>query len=149
MDTRGYGGKPLHKSANVYTNDPDQPIVTLAISGRVTRFADIRPRVISLRGYAGDAIQRRVAIRPTAEHPFRITGVKAKDGRFIRLALAPQGGGELPGYVLTVENTRTDKGTYQDTVTLQTDSRERPQIDLPVYGFVRSRPQAAKKSTAK
>ena len=53
------------------------------------------------------------------------------------------------GYLLTVENTKPDQGSYQDTLTLKTDSQLKPELDLPVYGFVRNRPQATQKSKSK
>jgi len=139
----------VKKTAQVLTSDPDKPVISLHLSGPVERFALIKPAIVSLRGYAGDAIKRTVAIRPLPKYPFKITGVEAKNGSFVKFDLKDDLTSGEAGYLLTVENTKPDQGSYQDTLTLKTDSQLKPELDLPVYGFVRNRPQATQKSKSK
>ena len=124
-------------------------MLSITISGPVAKFADIKPAIVSLRGYTGDAIRRIVAIRPLPKYPFRITDVKAKHGRFIKVNLKDDTTPGKKGYLLTVENTKSDRGSYQDTIIVKTDNKIKPEFSLPVYGFVRSRPEKKQKSQTK
>ena len=124
-------------------------MLSISISGPVAKFADIKPAIVSLRGYTGAAIKRTVAIRPLPKYPFRIVDVKAKHGRFIRFDLKNDTTPGKNGYLLTVENTKIDRGSYQDTIIVQTDSQLKPEFSLPVYGFVRNRPAKTQKSKTK
>lgn len=129
------------------TNDPDSPALSITIQGAVDRFALIKPAIVSLRGYSDASIKRTVAIRPLAKYPFRITNVEAEDGRFIRFDLKDDPTPGKTGYLLTVENTKADRGSYRDSIIVRTDSEVKPELTLPVYGFVRNRPGASQKST--
>ena len=108
----------------------------------------IQPAIVSLRGYTGGTIKRTIAIRPL-KNPFKITDIKAKDGRFIKVDLKDDPTPGKDGYLLTVENTKRDRGSYQDTIIVKTDSKLKPELSLPVYGFVRNRPASTQKSKAK
>lgn len=131
------------------TNDPDKPVLSVSISGPVDRFVMIKPAIVSLRGYSDATIKRTVAIRPLPKYPFRITGIKAKIGRFIQHELKDDPTPGKQGYLLTIKNTKADPGSYQDTIVVETDSELRPELNLPVYGFVRKRPAATQKSKTK
>ena len=124
-------------------------MIKLIISGPVDRFALIKPTIVSLRGYAGASIKRVVAIRPLPQYPFRITDIRARSGRFIRFDLKDDTQPGKNGYLLTVENTRAERGSYRDNIIVKTDSSVRPELNLPVYGFVQTRPDASQKSSTK
>ena len=124
-------------------------MLSISISGPVAKFADIKPAIVSLRGYTGAAIKRTVAIRPLPKYPFRIVDIEAKHGQFIKFDLKNDTTPGKKGYLLTVENTKTDRGSYQDTIIVKTDSKLKPELSLPVYGFVRNRPEKTQKSKTK
>lgn len=119
------------------------------MSGPVDRFVLIRPAIVSLRGYSDAPIKRTVAIRPLPRYPFRIKGIKAKNGRYIQFELKDDPTPGKKGFLLMVENTKADPGSYQDTIVVETDSKLKPELNLPVYGFVRKRPATTEKSKAK
>lgn len=107
----------------------------------VEKFADIRPKgMVRLVGYLGDEIKRVVAITPEQKYDFKITDAIATKGDFIRFAVSEHAS-ETTGYLLTVENTRSDKGRYVDTIILKTTSNIRPEIKIKVYGEVREKKQ--------
>lgn len=99
-------------------------------------FAAIVPPRVILRGNAGTLIAKSVRIIPRKKYPFEITEVRALDGSHIRLDLKPADDKGQPGYVLSVENRKSDKGSYTDTVYLETTSRVRPRIDIRVSGYI-------------
>jgi hypothetical protein len=129
----------MKKTAGVYTNDKNRPRQNLVVSGPVEKFATIRPQHISLRGFAGDPIKGQVSIIPEKKYPFKILGVRAKDGRNIKFQLDEAKNSKGQVYELKVENLREKKGRFYDTIILKTDSKVRPELNVRVYGYLRVR----------
>ena len=145
MDTTGYGGRKLEKSADVMTNDPKEPVVHLKVTGEVDRFAVVTPRMLSLRGVSGETLKGSVSIVPEEKYPFKILEAYAVDGKLkVRLSSEVQDG--RPAYTLQVENLRTEAGSYNDTVRVKTDHPLQPEMDLRVYIYLRAQPSFEKKA---
>jgi hypothetical protein len=145
VDTTGYGGRKLEKSADVMTNDPKEPVVHLTIVGPVDRFATITPRMLSLRGVSGETLQGSVSIVPEEKYPFKVLETYALDGK-LKVHLTPDVQEGRTVYVLRVENLRTEAGAYQDTVRLKTDHPLQPEVDVRVYVYLRAPPSFEKKA---
>ncbi|CAB1076174.1 hypothetical protein D1AOALGA4SA_3971 [Olavius algarvensis Delta 1 endosymbiont] len=129
----------MKKTAGVYTNDKNLPRQDLVISGPVEKFVTIRPRHVSLRGIAGDPIKGLVKIIPEKKYPFKILDVRAKNGKNINFQLDEVKSSNGPAYELKVENLRENTGRFYDTIILQTDSTVRPELNVRVYGNLRTR----------
>jgi hypothetical protein len=99
-----------------------------------------------LRGFTGEPIQTKVTIIPEEKYPFKIQKVRARDGRNIRFRLEEENSEEGPRYALIVENQSAQKGRYFDVITLETDSKIRPTLDVRVYGDLMPRPEKKDKS---
>jgi hypothetical protein len=129
----------MKKTASVYTNDKSRPRQDLVITGSVEKFVSIRPKHVSLRGYAGDAIKGKVTITPEKKYPFSILDARAQNGKNIHFQLdeISKNGGR--GYELKVENLKQKAGRYYDTIILKTDSKIRPELNVRVYGYLRER----------
>ncbi len=136
----------MDKSAEVLTNDPKEPVVQLMVKGPVDKFATINPRLLNLRGNAGEALEGTVIIVPEDKYPFKVVSAVAKEGRNIRVALNETKEGGKATYMLVVKNLKADAGSYTDTVVLKTDSNLRPELDVRVYTYLRSQPPAEKKA---
>jgi hypothetical protein len=145
VDTTGYGGRKLEKSADVMTNDPKEPVVHLTISGSVDRFATITPRMLSLRGVSGETLQGSVNIVPEEKYPFRVLETYALNGK-LKVQLNPAVQGGRAAYALQVENLRTEAGSYNDTVRVKTDHPLQPEMDVRVYVYLRAQPSFEKKA---
>jgi hypothetical protein len=128
----------MKKTAGVYTNDINRPRQDLIISGSVEKFATIRPQHVSLRGYAGDPIKGQVSIVPEKKYPFKILDARAKDGKNIKFQLDEVKNSKGQAYELKVENLREKTGRYYDTIILKTDSKIRPELNVRVYGYLRT-----------
>jgi hypothetical protein len=120
----------------VHTNDPAKSAIELMVSGRVEFFAEIRPRSLRLAGQLGHPITMAAEIVPRADQPFKIHNVRAMNGRFIQFSLADKIKDGQKLYELTVTNTRTEPGRFNDFIILETDSPIRPTLQIPVYGLV-------------
>jgi len=136
LKTSSYGNSEVKKNAVIHSNDPTKPKVTLTISGKVEKFADLHPRYVRLTGHVGDRLAVPVSIVPTSKYPFKITDVTAKRGSAIKFSLSEKNTNEGGGYVLLVENTRNQKGRYVDVLTLTTDSSIQPRMSVRVYGNI-------------
>ena len=128
----------MKKTAGVYTNDANRPRQDLIMSGPVEKFATIRPQHVSLRGYAGDSIKGQVSIIPEKKYPFKILDARAKDGKNINFQLDEVKNSKGQAYELKVENLREKTGRYYDTIILKTDSKIRPELNVRVYGYLRT-----------
>lgn len=135
----------MSKSAEVVSNDPKEPVAQLVVSGSVDKFATITPRMVSLRGAAGDSLKQTVTILAEDKYPFKILQTQARDGKHIRLALNELTEAGKPGYSLVVENLETAAGSYNDTVVLKTDSKLQPELEVRVFIYLRPPPAGEKK----
>ena len=146
--TKGYGGRQLIKRINVRTNDTQHPNLQLIIKGKVKKFVTIRPRRVRLTGAVGDPVRQTVAIIPEKAYPFRIVETVAKPGKNIKFTLEEKKGEAGPEYQLVIENIRQDAGQYSDTVIIKTDSKERPELKIQVYGRITKPKKDAASSSA-
>jgi hypothetical protein len=111
----------------------------------VERFATIRPSQVRLRGFTGEKIKTKVIIIPTPKYPFKIIKVRARDGKDISYQLSEEKSENGQRYALMVENKRTQQGSYFDIITLETDSKIRPELHIRVYGQLRQQTAKEKK----
>lgn len=134
MDTTGYGGRELRKSAVVDTDDPRNPAITLQISGQVVRFVTVVPHSVQFSGPVGTPMTAVVRILPEPQYPFTVLSIAPQKGDHIRCGLRQVTESGRPVYLVNVENLKADKGRYHDVVLVKTDSRIRPEIKISVFG---------------
>jgi len=119
--------------------------VQLSIVGTVDRFAAINPRMLNLRGAAGEKLQGTVSIVPEDKYPFKVLSASAREGK-LKAGLSESKEGGRTAYSLVVENLKTEAGSFNDTVVLKTDSPLQPEIDVRVFVYLRAAPPAEKKA---
>lgn len=134
MNTTGYGGRELRKSAVVDTDDPRNPAITLQISGQVVRFVTVVPHSVQFSGPVGTPMTAVVRILPEPQYPFTVLSIAPQKGDHIRCGLRQVTESGRPVYLVNVENLKADKGRYHDVVLVKTDSRIRPEIKISVFG---------------
>lgn len=148
VHTQNRGGQTLNKRFTVYTNDPKKERVVLRVIGKVKAYVDYSPKRISFSGTADQKLSQTVRVMPIEQFPFKIKKVKAKEGKHLRYELKPLPRKNGPdGYQLIVHNTMTSAGRYQDVITIETDSKVKPELKIRVYGRIgKPSPQAQKGS---
>ena len=136
MDTYGYGGRRLSKTASVHTNDKRKPITSIIITGIVDKFFTLSERIVKLQGAAGEKINRTITITANEKYPFKIIDSRAKIGKDIRYELkeVKKSGGEK--YLLYVENLKKHGGRYYDVISLITNKKSLPEILIRVQGDI-------------
>ena len=137
VDTNNRGGTTLHKGFTVFTNDPAKTRVLLEITGKVKGYVTVAPAYVRLTGPVGRSISRSVQVRSLEGYPFKIKSIHARQDRFLRYQVRPLADGNgKEGYRLMVENTKSEPGSYHDTIIIETDSRHKPTLRIPVYGRI-------------
>lgn len=137
VNTANRGGSTLRKHFTVRTNDPQQSTFTLTVKGTVQQYIPMTPSRINLRGRAGEKLQTTVYIKRLKAYPFRVKNVKVKDGSHLRYKLK-EGDSDIgkDGYRLIVTNTMQTAGSYRDMITIETDSKVKPTLRIPVFARI-------------
>lgn len=135
----------MEKSAEVLTNDPNEPVVQLSVAGMVDRFASITPRMLNLRGVAGEKLQGTVNIVPEDKYNFKALGARSREGK-LKVGLSEGLEGGKRAYTLSVENLKSEAGSFNDIVVVQTDSPLQPEIEVRVFVYLRVAQPAEKKA---
>jgi alcohol dehydrogenase class IV len=102
---------------------------------------------VRLRGFTGEQLKSKVTIIPVEKYPFKILKVRAQNGKDIRFQLQEEKSQKGQQYALIVENQRLKKGRYFDNITMETDSKIRPTLNVRVYGNIMPRPEEEKKES--
>ncbi len=121
------------------------------MSGKVKKFADIKPHYVRLSGTEGDDIHRTVKIAPLDKYPFKIKKVRAKTGENIKLSFKKVKAEEKKTYEVSVENLKKTPGSYRDVIYIDTNSKLRPVLSLNVSGTIKAKkpPQRIKDGISK
>jgi len=121
---------------SIQTNDPKQPVLTLTLTGKVEKFMEIRPAQARLEGQAGVPLSVEIEILQNKEYPFTILGVETKRADSIRAEVVVPCDTVTQRCILRVENLRTTKGRYAETITVRTDNGARQSFPIPVVGII-------------
>ena len=134
MRTKGLQGK-LHKTARVFTNDPKNARVNIALKGNVWAPISVNPRYARLTGIVGDKMEEVVRLRGEKEEPLLINlaSVSIPDKVAVTLKETEKG----RSYELTIKNRVQAQGTYTGQVQLTTNYPEKAQIVIRILGNVR------------
>jgi len=124
----------LKKTIKIHTNDPLNRIVHLMMKGDVSKFVRLEPKLVSLKGKAGDKIAGQIKIIPAAIDNFTITKTFVKSGNDITFDLKKIQNNSGMYYLLTVHNQRQTPGRYFDLITAQTDTIPSRSIKIRISG---------------
>ena len=129
IDTQGYGGKLFNEKIKVHTNDPNNNIIILHISGKVETFANINPDKIQFFGEAEQEYEANIVIIPNKNHSFKIIDTKLeKLENKISFFLIKKS----DSYILNVKNNQKNPGSYWGKIILKTDSNIKSTISIYV-----------------
>ncbi len=142
VNTKSKGGSLLHKRFTVHTNDPTHKRINLVVSGRVKGYVDVSPNRVRFMGRPDDALSKVIQITPLEDFPFTIIKIKAREGKHLEYQLKPKGKNPAKdGYQLIVTNTMKEAGSYSDLITIETDSKKKPRLIIPVRGRIHKAPE--------
>ncbi|NLD39176.1 MAG: DUF1573 domain-containing protein [Desulfatiglans sp.] len=131
FDSRGSGGQDVEHKIRVETDDPDNGVIDLAITGHVDPILIIRPDVVILSGREGGELEAEVLITHDSRHPVRVVSAESKKG-YISVRLTEAKDSNLNKYVVKVKSLKKEKGKFGDFISLKTDSTVYPSKQIRV-----------------
>jgi uncharacterized protein DUF1573 len=130
---RDFGRTP--RSITVYTNDPLQPVTTLALVGNVD--ADVAVDPVDLYvGHLRRGEAARNSARVLAPHGAVAVGPVEAHGRVIEAALREPAAGAAARLVRIAIQKDAPVGRFKEDVVVHTNSPRRPLVTLAVTGVV-------------
>lgn len=121
----------MRKRFVVKTNDPRSETFTLVVKGKIHAYIPLNPNRVRLRGRVGEQVQKTVHIGRLKAHPFRVKSIKAGHGKHLRFELK-EGNPGKEEYQLVVTNTMQKAGNYHDVIIIETDSKAKPMLRIPI-----------------
>ncbi|MDX9786984.1 MAG: hypothetical protein RBT11_09420 [Desulfobacterales bacterium] len=118
------------------TNDSVNPKHTLIVTGQIDKLYALSPKRLRLVGTIGTQIKQALRLDTQEKYPLKLIAVRAKQGKHIQYRFEEVENQKNSTYQITVENTKKEVGSYLDTLYLVTDSKIRPEIEVPVYGLI-------------
>ncbi|MBF0226764.1 MAG: hypothetical protein HQK76_15025 [Desulfobacterales bacterium] len=146
VNTEGSGGHRLTKKISIESNDKKNPTVEITITGMVEEFVTIIPSKLQLTGQVNTELKTVAKIQTLENHPFNILEVSTRTGENIIYKLDPMDGSKPQTYILTVENVKKTPGSYFDVISIKTDNKLKPEIQIKVFGNILEEKQDNKES---
>jgi len=135
LDTARLAGRTT-KTVNVYTNDPDAPVVGLSLAGQVLADLILTPQPLYLGHLRrGEAVRREVIVTSGRPGERYVVERVEPTSPHLHARLEPRPDG--PGQRLVVELDRDlPLGRFNEQLRLHTTSPREPVLTLPVFGSV-------------
>lgn len=116
----------------IHTDDPNQLVTEVTVTGMVEQIAEIQPNRVLLEGVQGEPLSAEVVIVPNPKYPFSIKGLEIQEGRGLNSELKEPCTAGAKRCVIKVENTNPEKGRFNDTIIVHTDNALKPEIPILV-----------------
>lgn len=121
------------------SNDPKQRTTSLIFKGHVEKVVTITPAQVRLIGTEGQDLTTKVRIVPGKDYPFKLLSVNAMDPELFTVDVKEVKGKTGQEYELTVKNVTSKKGRYSSAISIDTDSKVRPQMKIQVTLYIRKK----------
>jgi hypothetical protein len=129
---KNYRGR-VQKSATIFSNDPRNPRLRIALKGKVRPFIEIQPPRVSFGGLP-DKLDEQIIELTGVSEPFHVLGVESNLGEKIAFALRTVEDGKH--YELTVRNRLQEEGRYRGYIKCKTDHPKKSEIIIRVSGNI-------------
>jgi len=131
VHTDGYEG-PVHKSALVNSNDPENGVIHIGIKAFVKVAVLISPRYVSLNGKNGESITGIVEIKAGLDKPLKLTPDALNlEGKLTYRIEEVEKGREFKIYFTSIPGSPQ---TYYGFLNLKTNYPERPIVSIGIKG---------------
>ena len=136
VNTKNKRGR-LNQSANIFSNDPQNPKTKIAIMGSIKHYISVTPSTrLLLQGYHGDKITKKVTFISHEEQSLKITDITSTIDDKIEYNLKPIEKGKE--FSFEIKTPLGIEESFKGKVTLKTNSQKKPKLELVVMGKVRS-----------
>jgi hypothetical protein len=129
------------QNAIIYSNDPDQPTVSVKLGGVIKPYVTVKPspRVI-FSGYHGDKLEESLTITANTDEPLAITGVSSTINDKIEYELKNEK--KDKEYRLLIKTRGGLEETFRGKIVLKTTSSKKPEIPVTVMANLKKKVQA-------
>lgn len=120
-----------NKPVRVYSNDPKHPVYELKITGTAVAEIAVSPSYLRFASVPeGQTSTQEISIKSNIDEPFKVTQVKVASEKFITSLSTVEAG---RAYKLTVTIPEgMPAGDLRDRITISTDYKKMPRIDVQV-----------------
>jgi hypothetical protein len=137
------------QTAQIVTNDPDRPTVTLTVAGRITAMAHVTPSELTFSQIAAtETATAQTRLLSFLERPLRVLGREWSDpttAKYFDVSVEPLPKEDLQewaaksGALATVTvKPGMPSGPFRQTLTLRTNLEQMPRLTLSIQGTVAS-----------
>ena len=153
FETGRYKGKQK-KTIRVYSNDPDEPEVQLEITGVIKTEVGLEPEFLYFGKVGkGETVTRTLKLIQIGTKELGLNRVEVSREYFTTRVSSLQGGQNRGFQVDVVLEADAPVGRFTEAMTLHTNLKKRPRIDVPLYanvlGRIRVNPQMMSLGTLK
>ena len=143
VKTKGMAG-PFHKTANILSNDPENPRVRLDLSGTVKNYIEVKPAtLVQLRSTEGKPASRVLEFKSGVPGELLFTKIevdpKIQEGIETKLVR----GADQRSYTLEITSHYETIGNHQGQIVIHTNNEKKPQIPIRVIAVVQGPIQVA------
>lgn len=136
VPTDPLGGQTIESPIVIETDSESVPEIRIDVTLEVREFAALSPYRVWLEGAVGSEIVATCLVVPNEAYPFEITGIKARRGVWFTHSFEAVERDGRKAWQITIRNTRTKPGPYQDVLFIQTDHPERPEVKVRIEGRI-------------
>lgn len=136
IKTTGCGIGKYDRTIQITTNDPENPIPAVRLTGDVKRFVTMTPSAVFLTGKVGEPVSATVRIIPESEPGFKLLQVNAVNGKDISHSINEKNENGRTFYELVIENAAESPGRYYDRITIITDRSDHAPLIVNIRGNI-------------
>jgi hypothetical protein len=135
IQTKAFHGK-IHRTARIFSNDPKNPKLTIAITGNLWVPILVSTNRVFLRGMVGEEVTNTVTIKGQKQDPLELIIDSVSPPEKVAVQV---GGKEDDGtYWIVFKNLLKDEGFYMGEVKLLTNYTDEPEIRFQILGAIQS-----------
>lgn len=134
--SKNYKGR-TKKYIFVHSNDPDEPVITLEITGIVRVDVAVVPNVLDFGDiYEGEAVSKKLRVLPVELGELKI-GKLEVTSKYLTVKRSQYSEGSKEGVEFTITlSPEVPRGRFTDKLEIHTNSSIQPVIQVPVWGTV-------------
>ncbi len=121
----------MRKTILVRTNDYENRVFNLVVTGPVEQVVDVSPKAVYLNGFPGDVLKETVTITPSEKYGFSTLTLEAKNNSKISANLIKPSGNDKT-WKLMIEGTSDNVGDLFEEIILKSDSKFTPELSIKV-----------------
>lgn len=136
VDTKDEQGA-IHKTARVFSNDPNISGLTIGIKGNVWAPIHVMPKHLRLTGFLNEKIATIVGIKSQMQAPLELKLISVSIPDKVDVSLKETEKEDPFDWQLLVENKVNQETTYRGEIKLSTNYPEAPELVIQIAGNLR------------